>query len=137
MVVIGIDAHKRTHTAVVVDANGRQAPGAIRSVAARPGTAQLGRPGEISLGLRAGESFTAIAVRLGKAVSTISREVAGNGGRHDYRAWRAHRGGPGPIRKKPEQPTTQDTRIHDTIRAARRAPCAHSLNPPSRVPGDA
>jgi transposase len=24
MVVIGIDAHKRTHTAVVVDANGRQ-----------------------------------------------------------------------------------------------------------------
>jgi transposase, IS30 family len=45
---------------------------------------------EISLGLRAGESFTAIAVRLGKAVSTVSREVAGNGGRHDYRAWRAH-----------------------------------------------
>ena len=39
---------------------------------------------EISLGLRAGDSFTAIAVRLGKAVSTASREVAGNGGRHDY-----------------------------------------------------
>jgi transposase, IS30 family len=45
---------------------------------------------EISLGLRAEESFTAIAARLGKAVSTVSREVAGNGGRNDYRAWRAH-----------------------------------------------
>jgi IS30 family transposase len=45
---------------------------------------------EISLGLRAEESFTVIAARLGKAVSTVSREVAGNGGRNDYRAWRAH-----------------------------------------------
>jgi IS30 family transposase len=45
---------------------------------------------EISLGVRAGESFTAIAARLGRAVSTVSREVAGNGGRGDYRAWRAH-----------------------------------------------
>jgi IS30 family transposase len=45
---------------------------------------------EISLGVRAGESFTAIAARLGRAVSTVSREVAGNGGLDDYRAWRAH-----------------------------------------------
>jgi IS30 family transposase len=32
----------------------------------------------------------AIAARLGKATSTVSREVAGNGGRAGYRAWRAH-----------------------------------------------
>jgi IS30 family transposase len=31
-----------------------------------------------------------IAARLGKAVSTVSREVAANGGRGAYRAWRAH-----------------------------------------------
>jgi transposase, IS30 family len=31
-----------------------------------------------------------IAARLGKAVSTVSREVAANGGRGPYRAWRAH-----------------------------------------------
>ena len=31
-----------------------------------------------------------IAARLGKAVSTVSREVAANGGRGGYRAWRAH-----------------------------------------------
>ena len=45
---------------------------------------------EITLGLYAGESFTVIAARLGKAVSTVSREVAANGGRGGYRAWRAH-----------------------------------------------
>jgi len=42
------------------------------------------------VGLHDGESFTVIAVRLGKAVSTVSREVAANGGRGGYRAWRAH-----------------------------------------------
>ena len=55
-----------------------------------PGRLSLADREEISLGVRAGDSFTAIAGRLGKAVSTVSREVAGNGGRHDYRAWRAH-----------------------------------------------
>ena len=56
-----------------------------------PGRLSLAHREEISLGLRAGDSFTAIAVGLGRAVSTVSREVAGNGGRGDYRAWRAHR----------------------------------------------
>jgi transposase, IS30 family len=56
-----------------------------------PGRLTLADREEISLGLRDGESCTAIAARLGKAVSTVSREVAGNGGRGDYRAWRAHR----------------------------------------------
>ncbi len=55
-----------------------------------PGRLTLADREEISLGLRDGDSFTAIAARLGRAVSTVSREVAGNGGRHDYRAWRAH-----------------------------------------------
>jgi transposase, IS30 family len=57
-----------------------------------PGRLTLADREEISLGLRAGESFTAIAARLGKAVSTVSREVAANGGQTDYRAWRAHQG---------------------------------------------
>jgi IS30 family transposase len=55
-----------------------------------PGRLTLADREEISLGLREGASFTAIASRLGKAVSTVSREVAGNGGRSGYRAWRAH-----------------------------------------------
>jgi IS30 family transposase len=56
----------------------------------RAGRLSLADREEISLGLRAGEAFTAIAARIGKATSTVSREVAANGGRHDYRAWRAH-----------------------------------------------
>src|ERR687884_1336121 len=55
-----------------------------------PGRLTLADREEISLGIRAGDSFTSIAARLGKAVSTISREVARNGGRTGYRAWRAH-----------------------------------------------
>jgi len=45
---------------------------------------------EISLGVRRGDSFTAMAAQLGRSTSTVSREVNGNGGREDYRAWRAH-----------------------------------------------
>jgi IS30 family transposase len=55
-----------------------------------PGRLTLADREEITLGLHGGESFTAIAARLGKAVSTVSREVAANGGREGYRAWRAH-----------------------------------------------
>jgi hypothetical protein len=41
--------------------------------------------------LLAGDSLRRIAARLGRAVSTISREVAWNGPRDAYRAWRAER----------------------------------------------
>jgi IS30 family transposase len=44
---------------------------------------------EISRGLHTGESFRAIALRLNRAASTVSREVNANGGRKGYRAWRA------------------------------------------------
>jgi len=46
---------------------------------------------EISRGLAAGESMRCIAARLGRAASTVSREVASNGGRSQYRAAGAHR----------------------------------------------
>src|SRR5215470_6606203 len=45
-----------------------------------PGRLTLAGREEITLGLHAGDSFTVIAARLGKAVSTVSREVAANGG---------------------------------------------------------
>ena len=41
---------------------------------------------EISRGVAAGESCRQLAVRLGRAPSTVSRELARNGGRHRYRA---------------------------------------------------
>ncbi len=55
-----------------------------------PGRLTLADREEISIGVWAGESFTAIAARLQRAVCTVSREVAANGGGGQYRAWRAH-----------------------------------------------
>ena len=46
---------------------------------------------EISRGLAVGESLRCIAAELGRAASTVSREVAANGGRRRYRALTAHR----------------------------------------------
>ena len=46
---------------------------------------------ELSRGLLAGDSLRRIANRLGKAPSTISREVASNGHRDSYRAWQAEK----------------------------------------------
>ena len=44
---------------------------------------------EIALALGRGESAAAVAVRLGRATSTVTRELARNGGRGGYRAARA------------------------------------------------
>ncbi len=44
---------------------------------------------EISRGLVAGQSFRSIAASLGRAPSTVSREINRNGGRRDYRASKA------------------------------------------------
>jgi Helix-turn-helix domain len=41
---------------------------------------------EISRGLAAGDSMRAIALRLGRPASSVSREVGRNGGRRHYRA---------------------------------------------------
>ena len=46
---------------------------------------------EISRGVAAGESLRVLARRLGRAPSTICRELARNGGRRRYRAHRADR----------------------------------------------
>jgi IS30 family transposase len=55
----------------------------------RSGSLSMVEREEISRGLTAGDSLRSIAARLGRAPSTVSREVAANGGRCVYRAWRA------------------------------------------------
>jgi len=51
----------------------------------------LGEREEISRGIAAGESLRSISDRLGRSSSTVSREVANNGGCVQYRAVAAHR----------------------------------------------
>lgn len=46
---------------------------------------------EITIGVARDDTFSAIADRIGRAVSTVSREVGSNGGRLRYRAGVAHR----------------------------------------------
>src|SRR3954470_16943534 len=62
--------------------------GGIRPAARRrsPGRLSLAEREEISRGLAAGLSLRSIAVGLGRAPSTVSREVAARGGRGRYRA---------------------------------------------------
>ena len=62
--------------------------GGIRPAMRRrsPGRLSLAEREEISRGLAAGLSLRAIATSLGRAPSTISREVTGHGGRRGYRA---------------------------------------------------
>jgi DNA-binding CsgD family transcriptional regulator len=67
--------------------------GGIRPVPRRRWELRLGldEREEISRGLAAGLSLRAIAARLGRAPSTVSREVAASGGRSRYRALAADR----------------------------------------------
>jgi IS30 family transposase len=65
---------------------------------------------EIRAGLERGENFTAIAGLIGRVVSTVSREVAANGGRHGYRAWQAHRDA-GRRARRPKAPKLADPRL--------------------------
>ena len=65
---------------------------------------------EISRGVAAGDSLRSIGVRLGRAASTVSRELARNGGRSSYRAHhtdraalrRARRPKPSKLAENPE-----------------------------------
>lgn len=55
----------------------------------KPGSLSLAEREEISRGLAEGRALSQIGRDLGRAASTISREVARNGGRRVYRAARA------------------------------------------------
>jgi transposase, IS30 family len=67
--------------------------GVVRRSEWNPSSLRLsaGERERIRRGLDAGLSFAAIARGLGRATSTVSREVNANGGRDSYAGWRAHR----------------------------------------------
>src|SRR5499427_1686417 len=77
-------------TVALIARRGSRRPVRLDGWVPGPGRLTLADREEITLGLHGGESFTVIAARVGKAVPAVSREVAANGGRGGYRAWRAH-----------------------------------------------
>jgi hypothetical protein len=68
---------------------------------------------EISRGLAAGNSCRVIAKRLGRAPSTVSREVARNGGRRCYRAQAAD----GAADRRARRPKTAKLVLQPRLRA--------------------
>ena len=80
-----------SHSSVMVIIQGHISnPGPTYEWAPAGGRLTLADREEITVGLAKGETYTTIAVVLGKATSSVSREVGANGGREDYRAWPAH-----------------------------------------------
>lgn len=70
---------------------------------------------EVSRGLVAGDSFRAIAARLGRSPSTISREVAWNGRREDYRACSADTAALERGRRPKPAKLSQDSRLRREV----------------------
>lgn len=78
--------HSMDALRLLVAATGGQPPRASRRSALRLALAERE---EISRGVVAGESCRLIGARISRAGSTVSREIARNGGRHRYRACQA------------------------------------------------
>jgi len=72
---------------------------------------------EISRGLAAGESLRVIAGRLARAPSTVSREVARNGGRPMYRACRADRAAVRNMRRPKVAKLARCARLREVVEA--------------------
>jgi IS30 family transposase len=72
---------------------------------------------EISRGLAAGQSLRTIAVGLGRAPSTVSREVANNQGRRRYRACAAERAATGRARRPKQAKLAQCARLRAAVEA--------------------
>src|SRR5680860_19672 len=70
--------------------HGRYLSGVEDSWEPRPGCLKIADREEILVGVRAGESLSAIARTIGRVPSVVTREVAANGGRESYSAWAAH-----------------------------------------------
>jgi IS30 family transposase len=80
---------------------------------------------EISRGVAAGDSCRAIAKRLGRAPSTVSRELARNGGRHRYRAQRADEA----AYRRAARPKPAKLAVHPRLRAVVEAKLALCWSP--------
>jgi len=84
-VALGVDLAVRSVFRIVAEAGGMPPRWDSRSSS----RLLLADREEISRGLERGDTLAVIAGRVGRHPSTVGREVARNGGRGSYRAWRA------------------------------------------------
>ncbi len=113
-VALALGRARSTVIAVVFEAGGVP-PRRVHRSALR---LSLGEREEISRGLIAGRSLRAIAAGLGRAPSTVSREVtsAGGGGR-TYRAWHAERLAAGRARRPKPRKLAANGRLRRRVEA--------------------
>jgi len=82
-----VDCHENV---VYNTMRGETGPGRRETWSPRASALSMDEREEILVGVIRGESLRAIARRLGRSCSTVSREVKANGGREEYRIWPAH-----------------------------------------------
>ena len=93
--------------------DGRFTTGVPDSWEPRAGHLNIADREEVLVGIRPGESLSAIARRIGRVPSVVTREVAANGGRDGYSAWAAHQrareaaGGRSPASSTPDACSTR------------------------------
>jgi IS30 family transposase len=98
----------------------------LRARTERKGALVLADREEIRVGIEAGQPDTAIAQRIGKHKGTVGREIAANGGRAAYRAYRAQAGADEAARR-PKPCWTEQRRwlweeVQDIIRTKKWSP---------------
>ena len=109
-----------------------------------PARLSLAEREEISRGMQAGDSHRQIARRLGRAPSTITREVQPNGGRAGYRAWQAQRRASAQARRPKRTKFARAGRLRREVerllaqcwspqQIAQRLPLDHPMDPAMRV----
>jgi IS30 family transposase len=101
--------------------------GGVRPVASKRSELRLSlaEREEISRGIHAHGTFAVIAARIGRVTSTVSREVARNGGRSRYRAVRADRR----ALKRARRPKPSKITMSPTLRAEVEAKLRRSWSP--------
>jgi IS30 family transposase len=85
-----------------------------RASARSPLRLSLANREELSRGLVAGDSLRALARLMGRSVSTLTREVARNGGRARYRAWQAETA----AARRARRPKPAKLALHTRLRRA-------------------
>jgi IS30 family transposase len=84
---------------------------------------------EISRGVAAGVSCRQVAARLGRAPSTVSRELARNGGRHRYRAQAADAAAFGRAQRPKAAKLVLEPRLRAVVEAKLALPWSPSRSP--------